>query len=813
MAARTHDKPKKDPKKRSRNFDGCWTCRLRKIKCDCTRPVCLRCQRAKLECKGYDIVLAWAKPLSVDKLGHLVNIDLSNGTNGYTDPEKLLLRRNIDICRFPSKMYYATYAELNKVVAVFENPKLLEGNPQHLQGPFGVFLTRLSVSRKSLEKPLGSPTVVSPDSSPLKAHSVDSLESHPPYQPPQHELHRPDPEASIFSETDNTYVHYALLDSAKLTTLAIKGPNYVFSEQSMFHILYPNFFPNIDSDKWAPLLSIMDRFCRPTANGLLLTPVMMDVTKDISALGMSFMRVIHPGNPWDVHVLPFLKQLLFELMIEEFPSSKNWSAYFIDPEESNVSRNSLINNIRLGIMFMCFATSGFHRSKSPEGTVKNDLHSYYIDEYLKSSMEFRKLGITILDYHMDEYDNNSLFQEEDFYEVYLLIAMLLQINLDNLYGVFENNELIYAIGDFIVKGKYRNLQRRATALEKFLKTMFEILQIFYGSTQAINFFNYSIPEEELRLKYQDLNDNYDLSKKSPYALSSDESSSEDEDNSLTPVAKRRNIEVSQSESPILQDQPLSFTVHFNQKTDKKQASAEKQAADHSRLKNLSAPVTPQFGDNSIYVSYGIPKSLLQLFNDIVHLTNHKNVFLTKGVFPRNYPRICAETEDKILNWNVESYWKLYDNEYNTITNLASKSFISPFHEGLFYNVLSFYYALKVYFKRLIQDTPLQNTQRDIAASLDAMEKLMRHNHDMIQQKQPTYFSPSFWAILICGSDIGSESALQQRCRNLWDLDTFGKHNYWRSKQILYEIWKRRSEGEDMGFMDMIREWDFCLNLG
>lgn len=791
------------PKKRSRNFDGCWTCRVRKIKCDCTRPTCLRCQRANLSCQGYAIVLAWADPLSVNRDGHLFTVKTPK-IDGTPDPDKLLSRRNVALTTFPPSMLYETFAELNAVVALFDDPSPhLQSVSSFARGPFLVF-------RHLKAPPAKSPTKPSKSMSTPMSSSTSKIIT--PAPPPPPTPARSGPGASIFSETDNTYVHYALLDSAKLTTLAIKGPAYVFSDQSMFHILYPNFFPNIDSDQWSPPSNIMDRYLVANPNGLLLTSAMLSVSAHLSALAISFVRIVHPNNPWDLHVLPFIKQLLFEMVVEEYPSSQNWLSHRINKENPNVPRDLLLNNIRLAILYMVLATSSFLQSGSLSGKVKNDPHSFFIDDQLKSSIEFRKLGILILDYHMDEYDNNSLFPEHDSYEAHLLLALLLQINLDNLFGVFENYELIYAIGDFITKGKLKSSHRRLTPLERFLRDVFEILHIFYGSTQAINLFNYSIPEEDLRQKYQDLNENYDLSKGTPFGNTTDDETSDEEEGTISrQIADKNGIELTKTASPNYHDNSLSFTVHFNQNSPK---SPLRNIRSPNRLSS-SNPVTPQLGDKSIYVSYGIPKSLLQLFNDVVHLTNHKNIFLSRGVFPRNYPRICAETEDTIRNWNVESYWKLYDNEYNTITNLATKAFITPFHEGLFYNVLSFYYALRVYFKRLISNVPRRETQNDVAASLDAMEKLMQLNASIVSEKKSTYFSPSFWAVFICGCDIESDvdSDLHQRCRKLWDLDTFGKHNYWRSKQILYEVWKRRSEGEDVGFIDLIREWDVALNLG
>lgn len=44
---------------RSKSFTGCWTCRVRKIKCDERRPECRRCKTTGIECQGYAHRLTW----------------------------------------------------------------------------------------------------------------------------------------------------------------------------------------------------------------------------------------------------------------------------------------------------------------------------------------------------------------------------------------------------------------------------------------------------------------------------------------------------------------------------------------------------------------------------------------------------------------------------------------------------------------------------------------------------------------------------------------------------------------------------------
>lgn len=50
------------PKRATKTFSGCWTCRERHVKCDEGRPSCARCQKGGFICQGYGIKLVWVDP-------------------------------------------------------------------------------------------------------------------------------------------------------------------------------------------------------------------------------------------------------------------------------------------------------------------------------------------------------------------------------------------------------------------------------------------------------------------------------------------------------------------------------------------------------------------------------------------------------------------------------------------------------------------------------------------------------------------------------------------------------------------------------
>lgn len=787
--------------------------------------MCLRCQKAKFECKGYNLILGWADGLSIDKKNEMVSIPISRSSSEDTK-DGGWMRRNVELVRFPKLMQFETYAKLNDVINDLDDVSESSANESHFSGPFGFYRPQIVVSEglrqsKLLDAPLCDPQTQRSARSTTRSKSLSETEALPSKSNPIRDTSYPvEKFGSIFSKADNEFVHYKLLHYAKLTIVAIKGNHYKFNEQSMFHILYPKFFVNTDSDDWVPSVKVLNHFFNYSNKQVIISPAIRESMTYLTSSNICFIRVASPNLYWDTLVVTFLKQNLFELVCEEYSITGNWDSHLVGPSEGPISRKQLIKNIRFGVLCMTLALCHFHKYLKQGKKYSNAVDEFYIDEDLMISISLRKFGIIILNRHMDEYGDYSLNPDNDCYDTYILLAIVLQIHLDNSFGVFENYELIFAIGDYILKGKNgTETCRRFSPIEKYLRNFFGVLCIFYESTQAINLFNYSISEKDQLLNYLDLNENYDLTK----GMSHDdpgEASDESDDDLAESAELSSNIKV----APLNNDQ-LTFTVHFNEsglQAKTKNGDDTRSIQDLKLRKTLSVnsmqahPKTPKIGDKSIYLSFGLPKSLVELFRDIIQLTNHKNVFQTKGVTPRNFSKICAEVEDKLVNWNVENYWKLYDNEYNPISNVATKTFISRFHEKLYYNVTSFHSALLVYFKRLIPAVPIETYQNDIQMCFDALEKLVRMYEEAESGENDALVTPSFWPLLVCGSDIDlrTHASLKEQCQELWKGKCFKKYNYWRSKQILFEVWKRRAgDGENTGFMDMIREWGIIVCLG
>lgn len=288
-------------------------------------------------------------------------------------------------------------------------------------------------------------------------------------------------------------------------------------------------------------------------------------------------------------------------------------------------------------------------------------------------------------------------------------------------------------------------------------------------------------------------------------MESDDDDSDDDDDDENGYMKPAIKNLIISTEPT--SETMSYTVSFNSNASSKSRHNSRAVKTTPGISNpvakkgreLFAPnnnFTYNLDINHIYQMYGIPKSLLDLFNEIIHLTNHKNIYTMRQNFPRNFPKLCTDFEDRLINWTIEedSHWKL--------------SLDNPDHEVLWLNIMSFHHALIAYYNQLLKKfTKLRDYQDIINTSLDYYLKLVEINLTRRNIK------PLLWNLLILGSctiNIDVMKKINQLCVPM---------NQWRCKQILFEIWnKREKDGvdeidEELGFMSMIREYGIVLNLG
>ncbi|AMD21515.1 HER237Wp [Eremothecium sinecaudum] len=121
---------------RAKTFTGCWTCRLRKVKCDLGKPTCKRCEKSRLDCGGYDIKLRWSNPIQFDKFGNQVAADTDKEGS---EPQQQFQRRNITFVRYKDEYEY--YEDMDDELSALHSPPLdmIANDNTWIIKKFGVF--------------------------------------------------------------------------------------------------------------------------------------------------------------------------------------------------------------------------------------------------------------------------------------------------------------------------------------------------------------------------------------------------------------------------------------------------------------------------------------------------------------------------------------------------------------------------------------------------------------------------------------------------------------------------------------------------
>ena len=847
----------------SRTYHGCWTCRSRKVKCGMEKPKCLRCIKANLDCGGYGIKLSWLAPLVIDKKRQLQKLQDDEEEN-----ESKKSRRQILVVLFPVNSDYKTFDEVDAVLENVDNwceRILLPTNTNNTKpvisiGPFGVHKYAIKSSSSS-RMVNGSKKVVKTTSllslngklgSGLKSAGQDNVQHREYSQPPtpksgpqpstalsqtlyldlvSRDSGTPNPVdlSSVFSNTKNSWVHPKLVKYAKLTSLAIKGVNYSFSEQNLLHILYPMFFPNIDSDDWEPNEEVLNKLFLFADGGVTVFPLFNKLLMLFKKKHPLFVRFFHISNYWDRIVIPMVFKIFGEFIYFHANSS------FAVVQDGWLMEEKILN-IKLCVVYTVLCISSFQFVKLRDATQGLMLD---VDEYLRMSIELRKISIIILSSHLGTYGDDDDEEEElpqnnelslEYYEL-LLFNILLMATLDTYFSVFENYDELYGVGEDIVKLRL-TISDESLLFSQYLICMFDYIHTFYMSTKAIKSFNYTVADN---VNYNDVKEDYSLiSKDELYdnnseALGVDEygtdANAEDLDDDSRGSSSKQFKEVEESKehisikptiSHLLSNEPqiessqISFNINFA--GSKETVPSREQNVDsrvHRAGRELSfVPHIPRpeeikmghFSQENVYILWGVPPSLMDIFKKCVQFANEKNVFRRKKQFPRNFPKLCAELEDELLSWKYSNFWILIDGQGR---------FILDFHEALFYNIQSFHNSLIVYFKQLLTNQKRVDYQKNVELALDGLLKCAELN----EKRGSMMFNPSFWQVLVCASN--SENIIvREKYQAYWSKleERNSIPNYWRAKQVILETWKRIDDGEETTWMEMIREWDMVTSL-
>ncbi|KAF6008710.1 hypothetical protein HII12_003937 [Brettanomyces bruxellensis] len=190
------------------------------------------------------------------------------------------------------------------------------------------------------------------------------------------------------------------------------------------------------------------------------------------------------------------------------------------------------------------------------------------------------------------------------------------------------------------------------------------------------------------------------------------------------------------------------------------------------------------GVSMIELNYALPMSLLDLMIRTITISNHRNWFLRKKVFPRNFPKFCCDLEDDLVSWRIP--WDLYE---DTLEN--EQQFHSKFHEALYHMIMCFYNAILMFFYRIIKDMDPSLLQNYVTSALTHMEKLRSISMDQSFSSEYVVL-PSFWTYFLCGSDAVNID-IQRRYDSLGSW-WFNSGSKWIGRQMMLEIWRGRNYG-------------------
>lgn len=724
-------------KRRTRNFDGCWTCRNRKVKCDLNHPRCLRCTKLGLECEGYGIKLYWAGNWLISPNNEFISI------GEHESRPETYQRRNVELMRFSRDSTYETFQELREEIQSFEDLTVLDHDQNEFRlGPFYGYRIKNVVfvpPKPRVPVPLDRPPPV------LDQQHEPNLVSISEWRKVIANAISTDVDESFLFEGD-AWVHPDLLDYAKLTIVALKGFTYRLSEQNMLHMLYPKFFPNVDLDDWEGNIKIVDKLytIELKSNKLKYTPLFSSLRRLLLSRLFASNRVRFSLDYIDIVVVPYVGRIF-----DEFSDSEDRSLW------TKYSPKCFLGNIKTAIMYGALGISAFHMSQEASSG------QYTSPELLKISIELRKLCINILNRHLDDYDDNcgEGVRNMTEYKEQVLLALFFQVELDTRLSIFENYTLVLSMTDYIIK-EGLSTDTALPPMTSLLVNIFQALNAFFESTQLVNLFDYNLDQQDEKIYAEAPIPEYD---------------------------------------PL--DCPTSYTVRTiteNEKVDALNTNGRKRKFNSHTAFAPSSDFDPLINSDGIYLMYcGLPKLLIEIFHEIVRLTNHKNIFRQRKVFPKNFLRVCSDIETRLVNWSVEdSEWELDPD--------------NPLHRCLKLYIESFHHAVIVYFNRLVKAKwAPERYQHHITRCLDLLDKLV----DEMQGNPQVQIRPSFWILLVCGADALTRQ-LQQRIERMWQQELIwtSQPNYWRAKQILYEVWKRRLINENIGFMDLVREWEVQLCL-
>lgn len=767
--------------RRSKNFLGCFTCRLRKIRCDLHKPSCKNCTKARIICLGYDIKLRWSLPLQFKSrdgtpISSLVVFKPIKDEEEGDNPTEYFQRRHVGFVVWDEKLNYkpyTTYEELDDHLADVNaqgmSEDVLREGQTRMKGPFGVFKgsrTKRHQAQPSLVKKykrLVLPYKIPP--------SVDNTLKE--------------------IANDNVWLSNELRDDALLTAAALNGDmqllefmmnnNFSVPQQEnpndhaqpetdlMNLVLHRNTHPphppaddkpeevdetleiQLHASKIPTDEETTDIVEGDTSNTTTMPEHIMNIVKAPLSAKIGF-DVALPNVNMPITALlvqPLARYLLNHYinqvadLMTVIPLTENpWKTIYFPKallaigELSSLGQTSPAKNALLNALL---AVSAFNlQSKFP----KNSEQMRY---YLNLGIRLRNQASLFVRKLLGSNNDASLgieqcVQQEKYKDV--LCAVMSMISVDLVWGTMQDT-------NFYITWCGRVIQTKM-ATKKKMSSKARILHRIFSSMKLI--------QDSTCLDLQNIKDTYENDE---YDVNGDK---------FDQRSKGRIDFIMDTSRPSQSPQFMDKKLVNTKKNDE------------------------NFATDALY---GLPNLLILLFSETVHLLRTKINHLEKyHELPANFQSRVHDLQHKLTSWTLD--WKLRD-------ELAQ--FTSPMHEATYHHILSFYHALTIYFKRLIKEVPPTEVQDTVERTLEHLNSIQR----LISRGEADII-PLFWQGFIAGCEALSLN-LQMGFKK-WGADIAQYlGSYWGARQIMLEVWRRKrmKEARD-DWVSVIKDWEMNLML-
>lgn len=818
--------------RRVKTFTGCWTCRSRKVKCDLGKPTCQRCDKSGLECGGYDIKLRWSQPIRFDSFGQ---VDPNTSSSACAD-EPQSQRRNVGFVTYKDE--YEFYEDMDDELSELHSPSLdkIADNKTWIIKKFGVFRGTDKVKtkhvprrkkRRKQDQQSRSPKIRSEVSGVTSSNMGDDTE-----------LHSAQNIANLFdfdlsmNFNGNEWIANELRDDALLSASAIQGipMDSLFDRPKNFSTSLPatsessntsaprSEGPSVQESQdkqrhnsqqtgsvngadFSQIYKLLfhrgpdllrthrsnsvptDHQSTPRTIVPLQNIILVDSSGPEGHMPKEVLEVVEsevpeprifnvPNNSNPLLTLPttglkvhgltrfllnyYLQNVVDLMTVVALPTNPWRTIYFPRASRAlgDLAGVGYTSNSRNSLLNAILAVSCFNlQSKFP----RNSPEMRY---YVQLGIELRGQASDFLKICLESTAKQERYKD-------ILTAILSMNSIDVVWGTMADCQYHLMLCENLVEERMKT-RPKISGKARSLHRIFSFLKLIQDST-ALD----KVQEKEIVLgKSQSENLEEELNR-------GDQEEMGEFKESLDEVNGKIRIEFvkhggGSGSTPIFTN-IASQTYYYPSST----------AANNDFL--------------STDALYGLPNSIILLFSDCVRLARHREYYrMRKLDIPSSYYVLCTTFEKKLMGWKSE--WNFFKPD--------TRDFLNDTVEGVYHHTISFYEGLIIYHHTMVRGQGHKGVQNNVGKVLDHLDKLAALIHD-----KGVKIVPLIWQGFIAGC-AAIDTGLQLKFKE-WaaKLANSGMGSYWGARQIMFEVWRRRMNGEHCdNWFDVYRDWEMNLML-